>query len=177
MPLEQSRYQVRFDWGVEGADAIAADADVTVWVDALQDDGAFDIGRMPAGGAIIAADFRSARAAALWAVKRQADVGRRIVIAVVAAGTRRPTGRFRFAVEDQLAAGAVIAALGKLGLDATSPEAAAAEAAFLGLSRAVSHLVSASVSANATDRTARSVVTRVDQDLSASEVLVLRPGD
>ncbi|MDQ1512621.1 MAG: hypothetical protein QOC59_463, partial [Microbacteriaceae bacterium] len=32
---EQSRYQVRFDWGVSGASAVADDADVLVWVDAL----------------------------------------------------------------------------------------------------------------------------------------------
>ena len=31
---EQQRYQVRFDLGVAGAEAIGADADVLVWVDA-----------------------------------------------------------------------------------------------------------------------------------------------
>jgi hypothetical protein len=43
----------------------------------------------------------------------------------------------------------VIARLSELGLDATSPEAAAAEAAFLGLRRAVSHLLTATTSAMA----------------------------
>jgi 2-phosphosulfolactate phosphatase len=34
-PRSQSSYQVRFDWGVEGADAVASDADVIVIVDVL----------------------------------------------------------------------------------------------------------------------------------------------
>lgn len=49
-----------------------------------------------------------------------------------------------FAVEDLLAAGAVVDALTEVGIDHTSPEAAAACAAYTGLRRAVRHLVSAS---------------------------------
>ena len=33
--IEQARYQIRFDWGLDGAAAIATDADVLVWVDAI----------------------------------------------------------------------------------------------------------------------------------------------
>ncbi len=57
----------------------------------------------------------------------------------------RPEGQsVRFAVEDQLGAGAVIDALGSLGIDHTSPEAAAACEAFRGLRGAVRHLLTAS---------------------------------
>jgi 2-phosphosulfolactate phosphatase len=55
-----------------------------------------------------------------------------------------PTGALRFAVEDQLGAGAVIDALGKLGIDHTSPEAAAACESFRGLRGAMRHLLTAS---------------------------------
>ena len=61
------------------------------------------------------------------------------------AGDVRPDGSTRFAVEDHLVAGAVIASLGTLGIDATSPEAAVADAAYRGLEGAVGHLVTASV--------------------------------
>jgi 2-phosphosulfolactate phosphatase len=146
VPVEQSRYQIRFDWGSDGADAIAGDADVVVWVDALERD--LEAVPVPASvGHVIAADLSSAAAAAEWVVSLQERLGNRVVVAVVAAGATRPNGRFRFAVEDQLAAGSVIAQLGQRGLDATSPEAATAEAAFRGLERAVSHLLTASVTA------------------------------
>ncbi|QYF72728.1 hypothetical protein [Cryobacterium sp. PAMC25264] len=47
-------------------------------------------------------------------------------------------------MEDQLVAGAVIDALAERGIDHCSPEAAAAAASFVGLKRAVQHLVKAS---------------------------------
>ena len=37
LPESQSRYQVRFAWGVAGGNAIAGDAHVVVWVDVLPD--------------------------------------------------------------------------------------------------------------------------------------------
>ncbi|MGQ2916506.1 MAG: 2-phosphosulfolactate phosphatase, partial [Microbacterium aurantiacum] len=49
----------------------------------------------------------------------------------------------RFAVEDELGAGAIIDALAAFGIDHTSPEAAAACAAFQGLRPAVRHLLTA----------------------------------
>ena len=33
---EQARYEVRFDWGASGAEAVGGDADVIVWVDAIR---------------------------------------------------------------------------------------------------------------------------------------------
>lgn len=59
----------------------------------------------------------------------------------------------RFAVENLLAAGAIVGALSALGTDHTSPEAAAACEAFHGLRRAVGHLVTASGTARAFDHT------------------------
>jgi 2-phosphosulfolactate phosphatase len=177
MPLEQSRYQVRFDWGLDGAAAIGADADVLVWVDELGPDRTqVPVAAIPAEiGHVIAADVSSARAAAQWVVALQQRLGRPAAIAVIAAGTTRQGGRFRFAVEDQLAAGCLIAELGELGLDATSPEAAVAEAAYRGLARAVSHLLTASVTAQSAGETAPSGAARIDPVLSARDIAVLRP--
>ena len=66
---------------------------------------------------------------------------------MIAAGElagRGPAAPLRFAVEDQLGAGAIVDALGALGIDHTSPEAAAACEAFRGLRGAVRHLLTAS---------------------------------
>jgi len=171
---EQARYQVRFDWGIDGAIAVAADADVIVWVDAIA------TGEVPEGlpgfGAVIAAEIPTARAAAQWVIDLQHRVNRRIAIAVIAAGSMRERGGYRFSVEDLLAAGAVVSELGARGLDATSPEAAVAEAAFLGLTRAVSHLLTASVSAQQSDVTLGTAMGRIDSTLSLDDIAVLRPG-
>ena len=77
-----------------------------------------------------------------------------------------------YAVEDHLGAGAVIARLGELGLDATSPEAAVAEAAFRGLEGAVGHLVSASVTGRSLGVVPSSF--RVDDGLGPSALSVIR---
>ena len=145
---EQARYQVRFDLGIEGALAAGSDADVIVWASA-RDDGVGEIlERLPATPAVIVTALPSAFAAADWVLSEQLRLNRRFAIAVIAAGASRE-GTWRYAVEDHLVAGAVIARLSELGLDATSPEAAAAEAAYLGLRRAVSHLLTATTSAMA----------------------------
>ena len=173
MDGEQSRYQIRFDWGVAGAVAVGTDADVVVWADAIAGAGPPpDIGALPPGAAVIAADLRAARAAAAWAAALQRQLGRRTAIAVVAAGDLRADGSLRYAVEDHLVAGAVIAGLGTFGIDATSPEAAVAEAAYRGLERAIGHLMTASVGG----RSASMVPSmfRVDADLDAGAVAVLR---
>ncbi|MDY0945359.1 hypothetical protein SOM11_05100 [Frigoribacterium sp. CFBP9039] len=79
-------------------------------------------------------------------LERQADRGDRAVVAIVAAGAVEPDG-FRPAVEDQLAAGAVVDALAAVGIDSSSPEAAVACAAAVSLRRATSHLLTSSASA------------------------------
>lgn len=164
-PEAQQSYQVRFDWGHAGARAVVAEADALVWVDQL--------GSAPApridepGVTVVAGSLQTADAVAAWSLARQEQLGGRFRIAVVAAGESRPDGTPRFAVEDLLAAGAVIDAIAELGIDHQSPEAAAAASAYAGLRRATRHLVSASVTARTTPA--------LDLDLSAvAEVEVLR---
>jgi len=91
-------------------------------------------------GAILAGSTGSAAATAQWILDLQQQLGDRAIVAVVAAGTDAGG----FAVEDLLAAGAVIDALASVGLDFNSPEAAAACAAYEGLRNATLHLTSAS---------------------------------
>ncbi|MFT4030614.1 MAG: hypothetical protein QM675_12130 [Protaetiibacter sp.] len=141
-PRAQSSYQVRFEWGAEGAAAVSDGAHAVVWVDELGGEEVPELG-VP----VIAGALRSADAVARWSLVRQGELGGRFVIAVVAAGARQPDGSLRFAVEDLLAAGAVIEAIAELGIDHQSPEAAAAASAYRGLRTATRHLVTASVSA------------------------------
>jgi hypothetical protein len=169
--IEQERYQVRFDWGYEGASVIAPDADVIVWVDAIVTAPA-EPDRIP-GGAFIEASLADAAAVAQWIVDLQTVLAKRIVIAIIAAGEPRGSAT-RFAVEDLLAAGSVIDQLAALGLDATSPEAAAAEGAFRHLSRAVSHLLTASVTASTAASAPDRARLKLDPSLTAADVVVLR---
>lgn len=200
---------MRFDWGLEGAATIAADADVIVVVDVLsftttvgialengvevlpfaggdaaafaQEQGALVAGERegepslspssivaehagtrvvipsPNGSRlsarlaghpalVVAGSLRNRTAVARWVLARQAERGDRFIVAVIGAGEAREDGSMRFAVEDQLGAGAIVDALAVVGIDYCSPEAAAASAAFTGLRNAVGHLVSASAS-------------------------------
>ncbi|WP_353816114.1 hypothetical protein [Agromyces sp. SYSU T00266] len=151
-PSAQSKYQVRFDQGVDGVHRIAQGADVLVWVDQSGDgdgdgDGAASGALVPEGalagtaGAVVVAGVADAAAVAEWILAEQERLGRRAYLAIVAAW--RADGGF--AADDVLAAGAVIDALADLGIDDTSPEAAVACASFTGLRRAVAHLATASV--------------------------------
>ena len=144
----QQQYQVRFDWGMAGADVIAGGADVVVLVDVLE---AGDSDRIlesldgvPA--TVVVGSLRNRSAVARWALERQGGKGDRFMVAVVAAGEERADGSIRFALEDLLGAGAVIDALAEVGIDYCSPEAAAAAAAFTGLRNATGHLIGASAS-------------------------------
>lgn len=147
----QGSYQVRFDWGVTGAAAIAPGAHVVIWVDQLAPASGEPevmplLGGTPGGVELVPATLQDAAEVASFCVQRQAEIGGRFVIAVVAAGAARADGSLRFAVEDLLAAGAVIDALAAQGIDHQSPEAAAAAAAYSGLRNATGHLISASAS-------------------------------
>lgn len=138
-PRSQSGYQVRFEWGAAGAAAVGVEADVVAWVD--------EIGEEPRPDGVVPTALADAEAFARWCLAKQEELGGRFRIAVVAAGATQPDGSLRFAVEDLLAAGAVIDAIAALGIDHQSPEAAAAAAAYTGLRNATRHLVNASVSA------------------------------
>lgn len=149
----QAKYQIRFDWASDGAAAVASDADIVVWVDVLPPvDGdpestARDaLPLLPDTAAVIAGGLNTASAVATWILEEQVRLGRRAMVAIVAAGGTTASGAVRFAVEDQLAAGAIVDALAGVGIDYSSPEAAAACAAFTGLRGAVAHLLTASAS-------------------------------
>ncbi|MGI9821866.1 2-phosphosulfolactate phosphatase [Agromyces sp. Marseille-Q5079] len=184
--LGQAKYQVRFDWGVEGAARILPGAHIVVLVDALlattlavvaaEHGETFAVSAHAGGDAardaagtetaaiaealaghdvvVLAASLRNREAVARRVLALQEARGERLLVAVVAAGERAGAdesadaaasgGGIRFAIEDQLTAGAVIDALVRLGIDHTSPEAAVACAAFEGLQHAAVHLISAS---------------------------------
>ncbi|MBG6238938.1 hypothetical protein IWX78_001917 [Mycetocola sp. CAN_C7] len=148
IPQAQSKYQVRFDTG-SGALHRIGTVDVVVWVDALAlGDAAPAIAENTVearsqAGAVLVADLTDRSAAARWILEHQVRLGRRISIAVIAAGENG------FAAPDILAAGSVIDALITLGIDFTSPEAAVACGAFANLRNAVGHLFTASVGGQA----------------------------
>jgi 2-phosphosulfolactate phosphatase len=82
------------------------------------------------GRAIVGACLRNRTSVASWLAKQAGDSDHQPVIAVVPAGERWPDGSLRAAVEDLWGAGAVVAALERLGMTGISPEARAAAAAW-----------------------------------------------
>ena len=165
-PFDQSTYQVRFEWGAAGLRRLAP-ADVIVVVDVLRFSStvtdAVASGRTVAlaeaegwsrnGAAVAAAAgestvllgaLRNASAVAKTVLELQNRGQQRTSVAVIAAGELTDAGDLRFAVEDQLGAGTIIAALSDLGADHTSPEAAAVCESARGLRRAMRHLLTAS---------------------------------
>ena len=135
----QDSYQVRFDWGAAGAASVSQDADAVVWVSQLLE--------TPGPKGTVPGALERAGELGAWALARQHELGGRFRIAVVAAGAARDDGSLRFAVEDLLAAGAIIDAIAEVGIDHQSPEAAAAASAYRGLRGATRHLIAASESA------------------------------
>ena len=112
------------------------------------------------GVVVLAGALRNRTAVAEHILALQEERGERTIVAIVAAGERTNAAErsdaeagagadepIRFAIEDQLAAGAIVDALVGLGIDHTSPEAAVACAAFEGLRHAATHLIGASGSA------------------------------
>jgi 2-phosphosulfolactate phosphatase len=175
--IEQAQYQVRFDWGVDGARAIGGGADVLVFVDVLGESHVdVDVDSLTAtAGVVVGGSLRNAAAVARWALDAQADKGDRFTIAIVAVGETRESGRIRFALEDLLGAGAIIDALASAGIDYCSPEAAAAAAAYTGLRNATRHLIGASTSGReAAARGYRAAVDAALESNSSDEVTVLR---
>ncbi|WP_382303744.1 2-phosphosulfolactate phosphatase [Herbiconiux sp. UC225_62] len=142
----QSRYQVRLHVGVPTSDpavigALVADAHVVVLADALREEESDT--NLPTAGRdvlLLPTDFRGRTAVARAVLEEQARRGDRAMVAILTPA--RADGQF--AVEDFLLAGAIVDALATLGIDYSSPEAAAACGAFTGLRGAVGHLVSAS---------------------------------
>ena len=171
-PFDQSTYQVRLEWGLDGLVRLAP-ADVVVVVDVLRF--STTVIRALEGGAVFALDaaahavsingaavaeaagrtgglvllggLRNATAVAETVHAEQERRGVRTSIAIIACGElagRSADAHVRFAVEDQLGAGAIVDALGARGIDHTSPEAAVAAESFRALRRATKHLITAS---------------------------------
>lgn len=168
----QQKYQVRFDVGLVGFQALAGQADLVILADALPPTGyAQGIPTPLAAHTVIAVDLRTVARVADWVLARQTEKGDRFAVAVIAVGERRNDGTARFPVEDFLVAGAVVDALAGLGIDHVSPEAASAAASFTGLRKAIRHLVNASETALALVADGRQAeVTAAVPDVHASDV-------
>lgn len=195
--LSQSDYQVRLDWGLGGLRRLAP-AHVVVIVQPLgltahalaavenaagldvstDDDEAAALARAAheTGAHVVAGGLRNAAAVAAHVLEVQRARAERTSISILAAGATDLEGP-RFAVEDLLGAGAVVAALGDLGIDHASPDAAVAGEGFRALGGAVRHLLTASGGgrALATDGGREAVLAAAARD-AASVVPVLRDG-
>lgn len=170
-PFDQSSYQVRFDWGADGlarlasagivivvdvlrfsstlADAVAAGQRVTLesavsWSTngaAVASAASAAAGPDARPATVLIGGIRNAAATARAVLDVQERQGARAPVSIIAAGELASTGELRFAVEDQLGAGAIIAALCDLGIDHSSPEAAAAAEAFRALRPGMRHML------------------------------------
>lgn len=166
-PFDQSTYQVRLDWGSAGLARLAA-ADVVVVVDVLRfssividavasgvDVDLAEAQQWSRNGAAVAAAASPEATVLIGGLRNTSAVARavqtiqerrqaRTSVAVVAAGELDAAGALRFAVEDQLGAGAVVLALSDRGIDHTAPDAAVAAEGFRALRGALRHMVGAS---------------------------------
>ncbi|BDZ48978.1 hypothetical protein GCM10025867_12190 [Frondihabitans sucicola] len=180
---DQGRYQVRFEWGEAGAKRIAHGVHAVVVVDELDGHGDASAAQLAAGiaqatasggaaaPAVLCATEASAADAASVILRLQERLGDRCIIALVGAGSVDADG-FRTAVEDHLAAGAVVDALAEAGIDSSSPEAAAACASWQSLRRATGHLLTASTSARRSGEGAQDA--RAQRAAHPASVAVLR---
>ncbi|MBT9606275.1 2-phosphosulfolactate phosphatase [Microbacterium sp.] len=195
--LAQANYQVRLDWGEAGlhrlapahvvvvvqtlglsARAIAAAEDDRTLAASSSDAERIALAAERAGAHVVVAGVRNAAAVAAHVLDVQRDRGERTSIAVIAAGDAdAPESGVRFAVEDLLGAGAVVTALGDLGIDHASPDAAVAGEGFRALRGAVRHLLTASGTGRVlADAGARDLVLAATERDAASVVPVLREG-
>lgn len=193
--FSQIDYQVRLEWGEAGLRRVAP-AHVVVVVQTVgltaraltaAESGETTLAQAAAadrialvaeraGAHVVVGGIRNAAAVAAHVLEVQRSRGDRTSIAILAVGDDGETGP-RFAVEDLLGAGAVVAALGDLGIDHASPDAAVAGEGFRALRGAVRHLLTASgtgrLRADAGERDL--VLAAADRD-AASVVPVLRDG-
>lgn len=194
--LAQANYQVRLDWGEAGrrrvapADVVivvqtlgltaravaAAETSETVAVAPADAAEGIALAAGEAGAHVVVGGIRNAAAVAAHVLEVQRSRGDRTSIAIIAAGGDGDAG-LRFAVEDLLGAGAVVAALGDLGIDHASPDAAVAGEGFRALRGAVRHLLTASGTGRLrSDAGHRDLVLAAAERDAASVVPVLRDG-
>lgn len=197
--FSQVDYQVRLEWGEAGLGRVAP-AHVVVVVQTLgltaralaaaESGEAAPAQAAPAqaaadrialaaeraGAHVVAGGIRNAAAVAAHVLEVQRSRGDRTSIAIIAVGDDGESGP-RFAVEDLLGAGAVVAALGDLGIDHASPDAAVAGEGFRALRGAVRHLLTASGTGRLrADVGERDLVLAAAERDAASVVPVLRDG-
>jgi 2-phosphosulfolactate phosphatase len=174
----QSAYQVRLEWGAAGW-ARLAPTDLVVVVDVIgerddPDEPSRQARELGLTGTVVGGGLRNAAAVGRWVLERQSARGERTSVAIIAVGETDADGAPRYAVEDHLGAGAVVAALGDLGIDHCSPEAAVAGEGFRALRGALRHLLTASGSGRLLGDTAgREAVLAAAAVDAASEVRVL----
>ncbi|BAJ73949.1 phosphosulfolactate phosphohydrolase [Microbacterium testaceum StLB037] len=161
-PHAQANYQVRLDWGLAGLGRLAP-ADVVILVQTLglsadaltaaESGASLPVEGLPTAAlvgaaaedaaAVLVGGIRNARAVADRVLALQTARAERTSIAIIAIGYP-DAETLRFAVDDLLGAGAVVAALGDLGIDHASPDAAVAGEGYRALRGAARHLLSAS---------------------------------
>ena len=120
------------------------------------------------GATVVGAGLRNRAAVARWLAPRLGSGSR---LAVVAAGEHWPDGSLRPAVEDLWGAGAVLAALGDLGVAGLSPEAEQAAAAFTVAKSALGDRLRASGSGRELDAIGFGDDVRVAGELDVSDVV------
>ncbi|WZH37603.1 MAG: 2-phosphosulfolactate phosphatase [Microbacterium enclense] len=192
-PHAQATYQVRLDWGLDGLRRLApADVVVIVQTLGLSSDAlaAIETGETLAveglsaeslvraaaegGTHVVVGGIRNAAAVAEHILGVQRARAARTSVALIAVGYPGDTdaAALRFAVDDLLGAGAVIAALGDLGIDHASPDAAVAGEGYRALRGATRHLLSASGTGRALADAGRS---RVVRDAAARDAASVVP--
>lgn len=166
--MNTPHYQVMCTWGLSGALRSRFTPDLYIWVDALSAFGTNpeEIQNLPGNSPVLAADIADAFAVADWVTEFQLSEKKRLSVLVVCADDKLHS------IADQLAAGAVIERLAHNGIDAMSPEAAVANAAYSQLNRATAHLVKASEAATQVHQFPHTL--SVDESLTVDSVRILR---
>ena len=137
--MERSHYQIDCVWGIEGVNKYTYEIDVLVWVDVIDENSGWlsEIANSQRDYVALTAGLHDSFAAADWIMNFQLEKQQRLHILVACAGSEDHS------IADQLAAGAIIERLAEHGIDAMSPQAAVANAAFNSLRNATSHLIAA----------------------------------
>ncbi len=166
--MNRPHYQVLCTWGLSGVASLGIAPDIYIWVDSLSEssENVPETDELAGSGRVLLSSLTDAFAVADWVADLQIELQQRLCVLVVCAGAETHN------IADQLAAGAVIERLAQRGLDAMSPEAAVANAAFVQLRNATSHLISASEAW--TNSTASHVALTVDESIKTDQVRILR---
>ena len=157
--MNRPHYQVMCTWGLSGVHRMSANPDVVIWVNALFTSAPLplQLDSFPGDSKVLVGSYFDAFAVADWVANYQLEQQKRLVVLIVCADAETHN------VADELAAGAIIDRLAQKGLDAMSPEAAVANAAFSQLRNAAAHLIAASQQAQG--------LTLGDDELKLNETL------